>query len=240
MVKRMCATLALTLLPALAWGEAPLKLMVVHRPPYLVVEPGGQFGGVTVAPAKAAFKKAGIDVQWEEVPALRQLQRLKDNKESVCSVGWYRTTEREAFAKFSTPLSQDSPWAAFSNAALLAPPNLTVKSLLADEHVTVLLKTGFVYGSYLDSQIAVMKAQRKETSGDMLQVLQMVAFGRAQVTFAPREELQYYLDRQLIGGNGSKIITFREIPDGYNRHLMCSKRVADALLDKFNAALAAH
>ena len=239
MVKRICTALTLSLLPMLAASSAPLVMMVVHRPPYLVVGADGQFSGISVTPVMAALKKAGIAVQWEQVPALRQLQRLKDNRTSACSVGWYQTPEREGFAKFSAPVSQDSPWAAFANAALMVPPKLTVKALLADEHVTVLLKTGFVYGSYLDGQIAAMKAQRKETNGDMLQVLQMVAFGRAQVTFAPQEELQYYMDRRLIGGAGSKIITFHEMPDGYSRHLMCSKRVDDALLHKFNAALAA-
>src|SRR5471032_1804070 len=89
------ALLSLALLPAAASAAAALKLQIVQRPPYLIVEANGDVSGIAVQPTVAAFKKAGIAVEWQAVPALRQLQRLKDNREKVCSVGWYKTRERE-------------------------------------------------------------------------------------------------------------------------------------------------
>src|SRR5471030_911016 len=231
------ALLALTLLPAAARAAPALKLQIVQRPPYLMVAANGDVSGISVQPTVAAFKKAGIAVEWEAVPALRQLQRLKDNREKVCSVGWYKTREREQFAKFTHAVSQDSPWAGLANIAFKPPPNLTVKAMLADSRITVLLKNGYVYGDYLDIQIAGMKAQHMETTGDMQQVFKMIARGRAQITFAPVDEIRYYLDAGAISRADTKVIEFPEMPAGYKRYLMCSKQVDDQTIAQFNAAL---
>jgi len=70
-------------------------------------------------------------------------------------------------------------------------------------------------------------------------VFRMIAAGRAQLTFAPLEEIQYYLNAHLISATNTKIIAFKEIPAGYQRYLMCSKQVEDAVITQFNAALQA-
>jgi uncharacterized protein (TIGR02285 family) len=232
------AALILALTSSAATATPALKLQIVRRPPYLVIEANGDVSGTSVHPTIAAFKKAGITVEWEPVPALRQLQRLKDNKERVCSVGWYRTREREQFAKFSHAVSQDAPWVGFANTAFAVPKNATVQAILADTDVTVLLKKGYVYGDYLDQQLAAMKAQRKETTSDVPEVIKMIARGRAHITFAPADEIQYYLQHQLVSGADIKIIPFREMPTGYKRYLMCSMLVEDETIARFNAALA--
>ena len=230
--------LIVLLLAGPAGAAAPLELQIVHRPPYLIVQPDGQLGGIAAKPALAAFKDAGIAVTWREVPALRQLHRLKENQERICSVGWYKTWEREQFAKFTDPVSQDGPYVAFANDGLRMPAKPTVHAVLADARTTVLIKSGFVYGDFLDREIAQMKAQRKETRADMPQLLTMVELGRAQITFAPIEELDYYYANRTAATRGGRIVRFDEMPSGYKRHLMCSKRVEDAVIARFNAALA--
>lgn len=231
--------LPLLLLPHAANAIEPLELQIVQRPPYLEVYPDGTVGGITVAPTVAAFRKAGIQVYWKEVPAVRQVLRLKTNEERICSVGWYKTEERQQFAKFSQPITQDSPWAGFTGPQVQLPRDLTVRAVLADPAVTVLLKTGFVYGDYLDREITLMRAQRKETHADMPQVLRMIEVGRAQITFAPIEEILHYLGHYSNSDSESKIVMFRDMPPGYARHLMCSKRVEDELIARFNTALVA-
>jgi polar amino acid transport system substrate-binding protein len=231
------AIMVLLLMPAFATAASPLKLQIVKRAPYLMIAPNGDVSGISVAPTIAAFKKAGIPITWEEVPALRQLQRLQNNSERVCSVGWYKTEERAQFAKFSKAVSQDAPWAAFANVKFNPPRNVTVNAILADSKITVLLKNGYVYGDYLDKQFAAMKAQREETSGDMPQLFKMSAVGRAQIAFAPLDEIQYYLSTKWVNASDLNIITFNEMPEGYKRYLMCSKQVEDNVIARFNEAL---
>lgn len=212
-------------------------MQIVQRAPYLIVGPGNRVSGISVAPTVAAFQRAGIEVAWEEVPALRQLQRLKLNQEKVCSVGWYRTPERERYAKFSAPVSQDSPWAAFAYRGYALPKDASVLGIFADRQTRILLKNGFVYGDYLDQAIASMKAQRMDTNGDMHQLFMMIEMGRADISFAPLEEIRYYLDKGTVSTAGIRVIEFKEMPAGYARRLMCSKLVDDELIRKFNAAL---
>jgi polar amino acid transport system substrate-binding protein len=231
------AVILLTALPEMAMAAPVLKLQIVQRPPYLMVTHAGAVSGIAVEPTVAAFKSAGIPVEWEEVPALRQLLRLKLNEERVCSVGWYKTREREQFAKFTNAVSQDSPWAGVANIKFETPKDATVSAILANPRTTVLLKSGYVYGEFLDQQIAAMKARRESTSDDMPLVFKMVAYGRAQITFAPREEIQYYLDTRQVSATDIRIITFSEMPIGYKRYLMCSRLVEDDLIRRFNAAL---
>jgi len=239
-MKKKClsALAALIALPSCGAHAAPaLTLQIVQRAPYLIVGPGNKMSGISVAPAVAAFQRAGIEVAWEEVPALRQLQRLQLNQEKVCSVGWYKTPERERFAKFSDPISQDSPWAAFAYRQYTPPRDATVHAIFADRQTRILLKKGFVYGDYLDLAIASMKAQRMDTNGDMHQLFMMIEVGRADISFAPLEEIRHYMDKGTVSTAGIRVIEFKEMPAGYQRRLMCSKRVEDELIRKFNAAL---
>ncbi|WP_332851455.1 substrate-binding periplasmic protein [Duganella sp. S19_KUP01_CR8] len=228
----------LACLPAMAAASPPLELQIVHFPPYMVVLPGGAMDGIAVRPALAAFKKAGIEVTLREVPALRQLQRLKSNQERVCSVGWYKNRERQQFAKYSDALSQDTPWAAFANLPATPVGDLSAHAILANEQLTVLLKAGFIYGDYLDRAMLGMRARVQHTHADMPQVLRMIEVGRAQLTFAPIEVIQHHLKNYSTGNGETQIITFAEMPAGYKRYLMCSKQVEDGLIARFNAALA--
>lgn len=225
-------------LPAVAAAAPPLELQIVHFPPYMLVLPDGVMDGIAVRPALAAFKKAGIEVTLREVPALRQLQRLKSNQERLCSVGWYKNRERQQFAKYSEALSQDTPWAAYASLPAAPVGELSVRAILANEQLTVLLKAGFIYGDYLERELVGARARLQHTHADMPQVLRMIDVGRAQLTFAPIEVIQYHLKSSPASAGETQIITFAEMPAGYKRYLMCSQQVEDSLLARFNAALA--
>ncbi len=218
-------------------GETPLKLMVVHRPPYLVVEAHGGFSGIAIAPVVLAMKKAGIDYEMVQIPALRQLDALKNGKDRVCSVGWYKTPEREQFASFSAPISKDAPWVGVTRANFAVAPHATVDSLLSNSNVSVLVKAGYVHGDFLDKKIASMQSKRVSTTGDMPQLMQMLALGRADITFMPLEEVQYYIQTGLVKGAEVNVVHFSEMPAGYTRYLMCSKAVNPQVINDFNAAL---
>ncbi len=217
--------------------EPPLKLMVVHRPPYLIVEPHGGFSGIVIAPVVLAMKKAGIDYEMVQIPALRQLDELKNGKDRACSVGWYKTPEREQFASFSAPISKDAPWVGVTRANFTVESHATVDSLLSDPQVSVLVKVGYVHGDFLDRKIASMQSRRVPTTGDMPQLMQMLALGRADITFMPLEEVQYYIQTGLVKATEVHVVHFSEMPAGYTRYLMCSKAVSPQLINDFNAAL---
>ena len=45
-----------------------------------------------------ALAKAGFDIQWVEIPSARQLVMVRDAREPMAALGWYRNAERERFA----------------------------------------------------------------------------------------------------------------------------------------------
>jgi polar amino acid transport system substrate-binding protein len=221
-----------------ACADPALKLQIVELPPYMIVNADSSIAGLVVTPTLAAFKKAAIPIAWQVVPAVRQLQQIKEGKERLCSVGWYKTPEREKFAKFSKAILRDSPFVGVAEPTFHIANGVSIDTILGDSKVEVLIKIGFVFGDFLDKKILEMKAKRQVSYGDMPQIFKMIAAGRAQITFAPLDEVQYYINIGVIDKEKIKILTFSDMPLGYNRYLMCSQNVEDKLIDRFNAALA--
>ncbi|MES2346935.1 MAG: hypothetical protein V4641_05120, partial [Pseudomonadota bacterium] len=91
-----------------------------------------------------------------------------------------------------------------------------------------------------DKKFSTMKAARMASAGDMPQLFNMIAAGRADVLFAPKEEAEYYLALGILRTEQLRVVTFKEMPQGYYRHLMCSQQVEDSEIARFNAALARH
>jgi len=58
-------------------------------------------------------------------------------------------------------------------------------------------------------------------------------------TLAAPEEFESLADRLGIAGEDIAAIEMTDIPPGNKRYLMCSKDVADGIIDRFNEALAA-
>jgi len=237
MVRSIFLTLFLFSVEVLAWADAPLMLQIVELPPYMIVSSPSTISGLVIDPTIAALKKAGIPFVWEIIPAVRQLATIKNNQERICSVGWYKTAAREAFAKFSHPILFDSGFAGFANNNFNPPDGISIDELLADPNVTVLIKTGFIFGEYIDGKIANMKANREEAYAEMPFIFKMVQAGRAQITFAPLAEILYYESIGVISRDKFHIIKFKGMASGNNRYLMCSLKVDDELINKFNDAL---
>ncbi|MYN10893.1 substrate-binding periplasmic protein [Pseudoduganella aquatica] len=231
-------TQALLLLPALAWSQAePLQLQIVELPPYMVVSPDGAISGTVVDLTLAAFRKAGIAVVMEIVPASRQLAVLKQNAGPVCSVGWIKNPERASYAKFSDMVRQDAPWVVVAPANWRSPATATLQALLANSRINVLVKQSFFYGDYLEQKMATMRAKRQISTGNMGQLLKMIAAGRADLTFVPRDGFQYYVRNGRVEAGQLQVVDLPDMPPGFQRHLMCSKSVSDDVLKRFNAAL---
>lgn len=84
-----------------------------HRPPYYLLHDGKAAGGFLLQTALAVFT-----VGPREFPSRCGRCRLgvllatvTDDKSRVCAVGWLKTPEREAFARFSRSLYRNQPMA---------------------------------------------------------------------------------------------------------------------------------
>lgn len=214
--------------------SAPLSLTYVERAPFMHRDADGVVRGSTATPSLQAFEKAGIAYTFKEASPARALTEVRQNKSRVCSIGWYKTQERESFAKFSKPVSQDTPMVGFANSNFRPPKGVTVDALLADTTTTVLVKNTIVYGPFLEQKFESMKATRVPSSAEYAQLVRLIQVGRSSLTFLPYEEVAYYINDAGLKAIDFNIIHFKEMPPGERRHIMCSMSVDDKTIARLN------
>jgi polar amino acid transport system substrate-binding protein len=226
------------ILPGTASADVPIELLYSERPPFMYMNTDGTLEGTAATPAIRAFKRANIGFVLREASPARRLGEVKENAGRVCSIGLYKTPEREVFARFSKSVSQDSKMIALASPRLQVPKVVSVSELLQRTDVSVLVKDKISYGHYLEAQFATMKAQRVGTTAEYEQLFRMIKNERAQLLFLPEEEARFYLAQTKLLGSDSRLITFKGMPPGEKRYITCSKSVPDDVLESLNKAIA--
>lgn len=220
-----------------ALADAPILLLYSERPPFMHRRPDGSLGGSAATPAIQAFTRAAIPFELREASPARRLLDIKENKRRVCSLGFYKTAERESYARFSKPVSQDSKMIGLANTKLNMATGVSADALLQREDVSVLIKESIVYGPYLESLFNRMKARRVSTTAEFAQLFELVKRERAQLIFMPEEEVQFYLNQAGYSMADFKLIQFADMPAGEHRYVMCSMQVDEATLNQLNKAI---
>lgn len=220
-----------------SYAQMSMVVQYSERPPFMMLDANGTMSGTVGAPAARAFQKAGIAATWEASSSKRQLAILEENATPSCSIGWYKTAEREQFAKYTKAVSQDSTMVALANADFHASDNGKIEDLLSNPNINVLVKDAVVYGAYLDNLLAKMKARRVSSTDEYGPMVRLVHLGRVQLTFIPLEEANYYIERMGYSRSDFNIIHFSDMPPGERRYILCSKKVDDAIIEKLNAQI---
>ncbi|WP_199155855.1 hypothetical protein, partial [Chromobacterium sp. ASV23] len=109
-----------------------------------------------VTPTELAFKSIDISIEWVLVPANRVLENIKRNNEEICTPGWYKTPEREEYARFSLPIYKDKPLVGLARSDFNFKPGISAKELLSSPGIKLLVKQNFSQGAYMDALIAKM------------------------------------------------------------------------------------
>ena len=235
--RRLSACLAL-LAPALAMADDKITLSFNDRPPYLVAGADGSASGLTGTPAAEAFHAAGIEVAWSKVPPNRQLVVIKEGGPH-CAIGWYKTAEREQFAKFTKPIYRDKPTVIIANPKFAPAEHAKLGEILAAKGVRVLVKENFSYGPYIDAALDKVKAAQTKSNGTSTQMLQLVNANSVDFMFASEEEASYLVEQSGIGAGNFKQIKMPDVPAGDDRYIMCSKDVSDDVIGRLNKAIGA-
>lgn len=234
----MLACIYLVLLQS-AYAQTPLQIFYEERTPYAVSENSGKIVGFTANPVSESLTRAGIEFEWKMMPFKRQLATIKANKRQACGIGWFRNADREVFARFSEPIYQDKPTVILAqrgNEAITR--NSSLRELLRDDTVTVLVKDGFSYGKYIDGIILQEQPEALTVVGSSnLEMLQLIVSSRADYMFVAEEEAAGMISRSGFSQEQFDLHRFSDVPKGNNRYLACSKQVPAMVIDQFNQAL---
>lgn len=214
--------------------------IVVHfherRPFYLSYKT--EVHGVVADQIGLAFKYADIAYQWRETPAKRQLNIIRKNQDKSCAAGWFKTEAREQFAQYSLPVYQDKSFVAITrsdNTLLQDKEELGIT--LRERRLQLLVKSGYSYGNFIDSEISKLKPRLLSTTADNQNMLKMIQAHRADYCFMTEEEAQDLLLFSGLKRTDFKVIHFSNMPQGNKRYIICSKMVDKATMKSLNAAI---
>jgi polar amino acid transport system substrate-binding protein len=214
-----------------------LALYYFERPPYYQTL-DGRPSGFLLEWAMAVFDDAEVGYHYESVPPGRILQRIREG-ESACSVGWFKTPGRQAYARFTQPVYRDRPLVVLFTDDNVLPMagHADLESLLRDGSLTLGLVRGFSYGPYVDAMIGRLAPRAVRVVAGQDQMVAMLAQGRFDYMFASGEEAEQLVRWPGAAPGRLRYRTLKDVPQGNERHIMCSKRVPAEVVEALDRAI---
>ncbi|WP_428567835.1 MAG: substrate-binding periplasmic protein [Solidesulfovibrio sp. DCME] len=207
------------------------------RPPYYRLRNGQPAGGFLLDLSLAVLDHSAIPYVVRELPAARVTATFANEVVNACGTGWFRTPEREGFARFSTPLYQDRPLVAAVNASAGACPESTTLARLLDEKKHWGLRGGFSYGPAIDARLAALPDDRIHRFNDAAAMLALVARGRLDAMLIEPEELAWLVGRHPEYAGTVCALALEDAPPGNGRHIMCDASVSPDTMARIDAAI---
>jgi polar amino acid transport system substrate-binding protein len=210
----------------------------IEKPPYYYTDAQGAPKGFLIERIRQVMAETRVEIRLESRPPNRALQELKAGSEPQCSLGWFRTTERESFALFTLPLYFDRPLIAVAvprrAAELRRKGGLT--ALLALPGVRVGAVAGYSYGDAVDRQLAAVGEQVDRAPSPASNLAKLVA-GRFDFALINSEELDHLIAQSPHLAGSIVRLELPDVPPGKARHLMCSRNVDAGLVERMDQAI---
>lgn len=241
-VRLAVAAIALTGV-SLTHGARPEPLIILFRdkPPYSYIESGEQ-KGFLLDRMRRVLKLARIDAQFSDMPPKRIFSEIEENKQRICSFGWYKIPERERYAHFSQPLHQDRPHLllAGEKSAPAIRRHLTLSSVMKDSRLRLAAADGVSYGPELDVMISSFPGKIDRALIPPLLVAKKIAAGRADFMFIDQEDYDYLVaSTPEFRAAGLVPVSFQDTPPGLKRYVLCSRMVETETMNRIDAAISA-
>ena len=236
MVSLLCVFLVAVGAP-MAMGE-PLTVSYLERPPYYYTQ-RGKAAGTLIELASEIFNDAGIEISFKPMPPKRIMRIIRGNSAPHCSVGWFKKPEREEFAKFSLPFYRNRPITLLTSADRTSffASYQTLREVFSDDTLVMATISSFSYGPYIDELIKELPPKIHEIPGERIQLVRLIKKGRASYLLTAPEETEMLVKSAGFSQSAFVSIPLKDIPVGNKRYLMCSKKVSDKVIERFNRSL---
>lgn len=235
------AVLACTLFfLAMPGRVSALDVQYIEYKPYYYTDASGQPRGMLLEKAPAAFKAAKVDAVFSSMPSGRILSAMRSDAQ-VASIGWFKTAEREQFARFSLPIYVNKPQVAvfpIQRAARFEPYS-TLRAILRNSGLVMGVVAGHSEGEYVDGLRRSKPRHVAEIAAEEANLVRMLAAGRVDFILLSPEEV----DEQLAGAGYSRADfatkPLYDIPAGNARYIMYSLSVPQEIVAAVDAAIRA-
>jgi polar amino acid transport system substrate-binding protein len=215
---------------------APIPLLYEERPPYQIRN-GDVVDGLVGAPSDTAFKAAGVPFKWEASSQNRLLTMLRENQSAVCAVSLFKNPERLEYAKYTKAVYRDHPIVALVRRQFVFAPGNTLNAALTTPGLRLLVRSKYSYGRHIDGMLLKLKPETVVSPLHNLQLIDLLKADRADMLFAAEEEADLLL-RQAAAANGDILVVhFSDAEPGEERHIACSRKVPDEIIERLNKGI---
>jgi polar amino acid transport system substrate-binding protein len=221
---------------AAAPQDGSMTVYYEERAPYQM-RAGETVEGLTGSPAARAFEAARLKVKWEASSISRQLVILRRNTSASCVIGWFKTRERLQFAKFTKPVYRDGPIVALVRPAFAFNGGHSLHDTLTSPGLRVLLRSGYVYGAYLDALFMQTRPAQVTSPLPNSQMSELLLANRADLMFTTEEEAAQLLRHLGPKAASLQLRRFSDQVPSEPRYIACTGKVPDETIERINAAL---
>jgi len=218
-----------------AASEPRLTLLVFDRPPFYRLKDGRPDGGFLLDNTLAFLERARISYVVEEMPPGRVLATFLARDTDACAVGWFKTPDRMAFARFSAPISRDRPLAVAVGGAACPDRSTLAEFLAAKPHWG--LRNGFSYGPEADALLAALPEGRLHRLSDPTRMLPLLAKGRLDAVLIEPEEFSWRTGQDKTLAAAVRLCPLADAPAGNLRYVMCDMTVSPEVMARLDAAI---
>lgn len=219
-------------------NDEPFTIYYLERVPYYSTHMDGTVQGVIADRVRLVFEKAGIPIRWEQLPAKRHMLYLENNRGKFGTIGWYKTKERVEFAKYSEHIYQNKTRIALArkdNKKIVS--NLPLAEILSGRNLTLLIKSGYSYGTFIDEAIAKFNPDRKEITTDSIGMIKLIHGRRYDYFFTSEEEAEALIQSAGYRKEEFQFIRIKDAPPGLKRYILYSRNVDDKLIQAVDKAI---
>lgn len=215
-----------------------IKVFYLEFPPYYYTNSNQEPAGFLLKKTEEIFRRAGIEATYESGVAKYVLQDMRALA-ATASIGWFKTPEREVFAKFSQPIYQNKPMQVLylkKNDALFDSKE-TVAQLMADKSLTLGVVAGYSFGSKVDNLIKKHAPATKLVTGGYPHLMRMLVEEQFSYMLVAPEEIASLVKMNYLVEGVFKARQMADIPAGNRRYLIFSKSVPGAVIRRVNKAI---
>ncbi|MEA1921386.1 MAG: transporter substrate-binding domain-containing protein [Pseudomonadota bacterium] len=219
-------------------NSAPLTIFYFERPPYYFTDQG-QAAGFLIDLSRKIFQDAGIDVAFRFLPPARIIQTIKNAKTPHGSIGWFKKTEREKFAKFSLPIYQNQPIVLLTSRKLkkLIIVYDTLQQVFSDKTLVIGQMSSFSYGPFVDELLTRISPNRLTIATQQSTLVKLINRGRISYMLVAPEEIPNLINSANLTQSDFYTHTLSDIPCGNIRYLIFSQAVPDEVIDRINLSI---
>ncbi len=217
-----------------------MTISYFERPPYYYTAKNGQPEGFLLNKVVGIMEQAGIEARFLSLTPNQILYVVRHAVSPHCSIGWFKNSQREEFAKFSRPIYQDKPIELLIRKSGLARigKEHTLAAIFNNNSLIFARNIHYSYGEYIDGLLGEKEPNSSLTVKGQAGLMQAVAADDKKYILVPPEEAMSLIKRAGYQQEDFALVPLTDIPVGNKRYLMCSQSVSDELLERIDQAIA--